>query len=101
MTTVLQAMARLQRVGGPQSTVVIWSDLSRRSLDPTSVYYGEGVVTVDVCVYDKTRDDLLWALSCVPLMAPVAVWVAGCMRTIGVVEYDELDDTITIRTEMM
>lgn len=103
MTTVAQAIARLEAVGGPNSGIVVWQDLCRRSITPDCVWDdGEGGVVVDsLSLHEGVRDELISKLSTFDHGMPLYCWISGCMRTFGVVSYDELDDTITIKMEVV
>lgn len=103
MTTVAAAIARLKAVGNSNSVIVVWQDLCRRSIVPDCVSDdGEGGVVVDsLSLRNGVRDELISRLSTFDNGMPIYCWISGCMRTFGVVSYDESDDTITIAMEVV
>lgn len=102
MTAVATFIQRLEAVGRPSSEVLVWADLCKRSVGDvyTDIHDPENEVFVNLTLNSTDRQRVLQHFAAVDNDAEIIVWIAGCKRTFGVVSYDELDDTITIRTEI-
>lgn len=104
MSTVSQVIDRLRAVGHGTSKIVVWRDQCRRSITASCVEwdFADNHVTLDLSVNDGTRDELISALeSQHDQHADVVIWISGCLRTVGEVEYDASDDTITVKTTVV